>query len=137
MTNDLPFGIYNEGDWLEELLRRNKHNKMAFEYLMAHYLLTKQLDKFIESLPRLDDFGYKSIPRHYQEAIVLYIGTTRKNIDLGGRKMDAETVRRYNEINKIGEQFSHNADIAWRALAPRFGRTYYFYFIFGMSGVWQ
>jgi len=137
MTNDYPFGTYNEGDWLEELLHRNKYNKMAFEYLMAHYLLTKQLDKFIENLPRLDDFSYKGIPRHYQEAIVLYIGATRKNIDLGGRKVDAETVRQYNEINKIGEQFSHNADVAWRALAPRFGRTYYFYFTFGMSGVWQ
>jgi hypothetical protein len=137
MTNDYPFGTYNEGDWLEELLCRNKYNKMAFEYLMAHYLLTKQLDKFIENLPRLDDFDYKDIPRHYQEAIVLYIGSTRKNIDLGGRKVDAETIRQYNELNKVGEQFSHSADVAWRALAPRFGRTYYFYFTFGMSGVWQ
>lgn len=140
MTSDYPFGTYNEGDWLEELLRRNRYNRMAFEYLIPinrDYLLTRQLDKFIENLTRLDDFGYKSVPQHYQEAVVLYTGAMRKNVDLGGRKMSTETVRQYNELNKIGEQLSHNADVAWRGLAPRLGRTYYFYFTFGMSGVWQ
>jgi len=136
MSTDYLYGAYDEA-WLEELLRINKHNKMAFEYLMSHYLLTKQLDKFIENLPRLDDFGYKSIPRHYQEAIVLYIGTTRKNVDLGGRKISYEAVKQYNELNRVGAEFDYDGEVAWKALAPRFGRTYYFYFIFGLSGVWK
>ncbi len=137
MTTNNLYGSYHEGKWLEELLRINEHNKMAFEYLMAHYLLTKQLDKFVENLPRLDDFGYKGIPRHYQEAIVLYMSMTRQNVDLGGRKINPEMVKQYNELNRIGGMYSYNEQLAWKALAPIFGRTYFFYFTFGISGVWK
>ena len=41
---------------LLQLLKRNPQNRMAFEYLMAHYLLTRQLDKLATQLHRLDDF---------------------------------------------------------------------------------
>ncbi len=137
MTTDHIYGTYHEGEWLEALLRTNRHNKMAFEYLMAHYLLTRQLDKFIENLPRLDDFGYESIPRHYQEAILLYTGTTQEKVDLGGRKINAEILRQYDEFNKISEKFGDDKQALRQALAPGFGRTYFFYFTFGVSGVWQ
>jgi hypothetical protein len=111
---------------------------MAFEYLMAHYLLTKQLGKFVGNLHRLDDFGYDSIPRHYQEAISLYIGITQKGIDLGGRGLNTEIVNQYKQINKIVAD-PNNSDLEnlRRKLAPKFGRTYFFYFVFGVSGVSQ
>ncbi len=137
ITKDYVYSAYNEDHWLEELLRKNRYNKMAFEYLMAHYLLTRQLDKFVENLPRLDDFGYKSIPRHYEEAVMLYMGQTRKKVDLGGRKINPETERQYFEMNRLGKKFGYDKKAAWRALAPRFGRTYLFYFTFGSSGVMQ
>ncbi len=137
ITDDEVYNDYNEEEWLEELLRRNKYNKMAFEYLMAHYLLTRQLDKFIENLPRLDDFHYENIPRHYQEAILLYIGTTRKDVDLRDRGINVDTVEQYNEINEIGEKFGYDGNTIFQLLAPRFGRTYFFYFTFGVSGVTQ
>lgn len=46
-----------------------KVKRMTFEYLMAHYLLNGELDKFIENLHYLDDFGYERISRHCQEGI--------------------------------------------------------------------
>ena len=100
-NNDLTFISYDEESWLNQLLSRNKTNKMAFEYLMAHYLLNRRLDKFIENLPRIDNFGYENIPRHYQEAILLYIGTTRKEDNKDSWPIDTEVVALYNEINKI------------------------------------
>ncbi len=135
ITEDDVYTDYNENDWLKELLHRNKYNKMAFEYLMAHYLLTRQLDKFVENLPHLDDFGYTSIPRHYQEAILVYIGTTRKDVDLGERGINVETVKQYDEVNKIGKKFSSNERVILKMLAPKFNHTYFFYFAFGASGV--
>ena len=138
ITNDLVFGPYPEdGRCLEELLRINKHNRMAFEYLMAHYLLTKQLDKFVENLHRLDDFGYDSIPRHYQEAILIYTGITGKGVDLGRRGIIAEVKEQYEEIDKIILSSNNNMELMRKALAPKFGDTYFFYFIFGVSGVTQ
>jgi hypothetical protein len=133
ITDDTVYNVYNEDGWLSELLRVNEHNKMAFEYLMANYLLTKRLDKFVENLPRLDDFGYKEIPRHYQEAILLYIGTTRKKVDLGNRKISAETLRQYKEMNEIRRRYGR--DNIWRRLAQKFNRTYFYYFTFSYSGI--
>jgi hypothetical protein len=137
IIDDQLYNDYNEEVWLQELLRRNKYNKMAFEFLMAHYLLTRQLDKFVENLPRLDDFRYESIPRHYQEAILLYIGTTRKNVDLRDRGINTEIVEQYNEINRFGEMSDYDKSTIFQLLAPGFGKTYFFYYTFGVSGVTQ
>jgi hypothetical protein len=133
-NNDLTFVSYDEEKWLNQLLSRNKNNKMAFEYLMAHYLLNGQLDKFVENLPRLDDFGYENIPRHYQEAILLYAGTTHKEVSLGSRSIDGEVVDLYNEINKIATDSSvKDLNIMRKILEPKYSGTYFFYFTFGYS----
>jgi len=137
ITTDNAYVFYDENDCLTRLLNRNKYNKMAFEYLMAHYLLTRQLDKFVENLPRLDDFGYDSVPRHYQEAILIYESITQKKIALGDRRIGAETLRQFEEFNSIGSKFEEDKKVLWQALAPRLGRTYFFYFFFGLSGVTQ
>jgi hypothetical protein len=135
INTDDVYAAYNEDRWLEELLRRNRNNKMAFEYLMAHYLLTRRLDKFVENLGRLDDFGYERIPRHYQEAILIYMGQTQKRVDLGNRKLNPDIGRQYLEMNRIGKTFGYSEKTGSQALAPRFGRTYFYYFIYGTSGV--
>ncbi|MGA2092517.1 MAG: DUF6057 family protein [Sedimentisphaerales bacterium] len=133
-NNDITYITYDEENWLKELLRRNKNNKMAFEYLMAHYLLNCQLDKFVENLPRLDDFGYESIPRHYQEAILLYAGTTHKEVDLGARVIDGDVVDQYNKMNEIAtDSSSKDLNVMRRILEPNFSKTYFFYFTFGYS----
>jgi hypothetical protein len=135
-NNDLTYSVFNydEENWLKELLRCNKNNKMAFEYLMGHYLLNRQIDKFVENLPRLDDFGYKNIPRHYQEAILLYMGITQKNVNMGARAMDSEIINQYNEFNNFGRNPAYrDREIARQKLEPKFGQTYFFYFTFGYS----
>ena len=110
---------------------------MAFEYLMAHYLLNCRLDKFVENLPRLDDFGYKNIPRHYQEAILVYKSITQKNIDLGGREINPEIVNQFNQISEIvNNPDNSNLETLKRKLAPlapKLGATYFFYYLFGSN----
>jgi hypothetical protein len=137
MTTDRAYAAFNERVLLEELLRINRHNRLAFEYLMARYLLNRQLDKFVENLFRLEDFPYVNIPRHFQEAIVLYTSKTGQKVDLGGRGINPEVISQYDEFNKIGKEFARDKNAAWRALAPEFGRTYFFYYSFGVSGVWK
>jgi hypothetical protein len=63
---------------LSGLLERNPQNRMALEYLMAHYLLNVELDKFVRNLHRFDDLGYRHLPRHCEEALVFYLATTGK-----------------------------------------------------------
>jgi len=56
---------------LRALLQRRPDNRMAFEYLMAHYLLTGQLRPLVANMGRLNELGYDTIPRHYAEAMAI------------------------------------------------------------------
>jgi hypothetical protein len=53
------------------LLNANPHNRMAFEYLMTYYLLSRNLAGFAANLPRRDDFPGFEVPPLWEEAKVL------------------------------------------------------------------
>jgi tetratricopeptide (TPR) repeat protein len=139
LTDDLPgLGLSFE-DSCQALLRRNPHNRMAFEYLMANYLLTRELGKLVANLGRLDDFHCPALPRHYEEAVLLYQDETHQTVDLHGRIVSADALQRYGDYCRLLSPFARSGDIqgARATLAPRHGRSYYFYYTFGESGAWQ
>jgi hypothetical protein len=128
------------GDTLERrcpaLLGRNPHNRMAFEYLMAYYLLTRQLEPFAANLPRLKDMGYPDIPRLLEEGALVYERNTRRTADCGGRRISGRTREDFLDFVEAGAPFIRLGDMeaAQRAVAARFGNTYFYYFAFGVSG---
>ncbi|MDD5327014.1 MAG: DUF6057 family protein [Phycisphaerae bacterium] len=120
---------------LVESLEKNKHNRMAFEYLMAYYLLTIQLDKFAENLGRLDDFDYDRIPRLYEEAVLLY-NSTGKKAELHGRKISRESQERFkNFSNTYLGRYGKNKEMAIGELTKNYGDSYFFYYVYGPSGM--
>jgi hypothetical protein len=139
LTEGLIFSLQQEREAREtlllNLLKRNRHNKMAFEYLMAEYLLANQLDKFVQNLWRLDDFNYQKIPRHYEEAILYYSNLTGKKVDLKGRKISSFSSNRFTEFIDTVNRFRPDKEAAYSALVKNFGRSYLFYNAFGVSGV--
>ncbi len=120
---------------LLDLLERNRRNKMAFEYLMAWFLLTRQLDKFVENIGRLDDFKYTRIPRHYEEAILLYSYARRRRVDLHGRQISSESRQSFSEFNRILSFYDSNTQAAYNHLARKYGNSYYFYHVYELSGM--
>jgi hypothetical protein len=72
---DYPAYAFLPEETLLQLLRHQPRNRMAFEYLLAHYLLTGQLDKVAGGVRRLDEFpeAYPrpAIPRHCEEALLI------------------------------------------------------------------
>jgi len=121
-------------DLLLALLARNRHNRMAFEFLMAHYLRARRPDRVVANIGRLDDFSYKGIPRHYQEAILVYVGITQKTVKIMDR-VDSETIKRYNAFCKIRRVSHGGEDAARKTIAAGFGDTFFFYFAHGASGL--
>jgi hypothetical protein len=53
------------------LLHEKSKNRMAFEYLMASCMLSKQPDKLARNLKWIEEFEEMQLPRHYQEAICI------------------------------------------------------------------
>jgi hypothetical protein len=120
---------------LSALLQSNPKNHMAFEYLAAWYLLTKQLDQFVEHLKRIDDFDYLQIPPLYEEAVLIYMSRTNKPVDLGGRRGSDESRQRMDRFAQTFNRYGQNKVAAFRELVRDFGNSYYFYFLYGFSGV--
>lgn len=132
-TDDAESGIDTES-LLRQLLQSNRRNRMAFEYLMAHYLLTDRTEPLVQSLRTLDDFGIREMPRHLEEALLAHLsakgdGTT----EAAGRRASAGTVRRFAQFqNRLSQNGGRTAGIEM-PLAREFGDTFWFYRLFGAT----
>ncbi len=120
---------------LTNLLKRNSKNRMAFEYLMAFYMLLGDSEGFIQNIGRLDDFDYPQIPRHYEEAIVSYVYLTKKMPALGGRRISIKPQQQFREFLQMAERYGNDQQAAFDELSKYYSNTYYFYYVYRVSGL--
>lgn len=133
-TIDHIMFITGEEEILENLLKCNNHNRMAFEYLMAYYLQTRQLAKFMQNIGRLEDLGYSSIPVPFEEALIIYSRITGQRADMLVRlPVRQESYERMAAFDEMYESKKNSGNPS-RALYPVFGSSYFFFFAFGFSG---
>lgn len=127
------------GDWsteqiLQQCLDANPSNRMAFDYLLAHYLLTSDLNGFAGLAPRLKHF-YPVLPTHVQEALLGFknvSGSLPPGIDASA--ISRETESRFQRFLTIWTEREHGPpEEAWKALAPDYGATWWFFFAFGRT----
>ena len=128
VATDLPHDELPAESLLRQLLRSNPRNQMAFEYLLAHYLLTGDLKQLARHLGELDDFAYRSIPRHIEEALLLGQKLQGLQFDLHGRKIRPETRERFQSFCAALAGPAGQAPAALSALAPDFGDTFWYYY---------
>jgi hypothetical protein len=122
------FDSYYYNEMLERvLLNANKHNKMAFEYLMAWCLLYGQTDKIADNIRRLADFDYKGIPRLYEEALLIYKARGGKQHDW---KISSESTKRFNDFTSIRKKHGPDKQGAYNELLKTYGDSYFFYYTF-------
>ncbi len=120
---------------LLDLLARNRHNKMAFDFLMVHYLLTRRPEQVVANLQYLKDFGYQGIPRHFQEAVVAQASATddwtlAKEYAIPHEILGQEVLLKQILADTADEDEAMNA-----AIDAGLGRSYPFFLKFGRSGL--
>ncbi len=127
-------GTWTTEQILQQCLEANPSNRMAFEYLLAHYLLTSDMKGFASLVPRLKDF-YRDLPTHVQEALLGFRnvnGSLPPGID--GSAIHSQTESRFQSFVYIWTRVQNGpAEDAWKALAPDFGGTWWFFYIFGRT----
>ncbi len=133
-TTDRVYQAESEEAMLQGLLQANPRNQMGFEYLMAYYLIIRRTDKLVAQLHRLDEFGYREIPRHYEEALLIHANDTGEQVDLRGRQLRPETIRRFHAFLDRVRPFRDQPQLALGPLANEFGDSYFYYYAFGLSG---
>jgi len=130
---DLPHDALPTESMLLHLLDANRTNQMAFEYLMAHYLLSRRVDRLGAEIRRLNDFGYREIPRHWEEALlILELNKGQAQPDLQGRGIRAETRARFQEFSAAITRGDFESEAGRLELRRRFGDTYWHYYLEGM-----
>jgi len=112
---------------LSSLLEKNSQNRMAFEYLMACYMLNKRLGKLIGNIERLKDFGYLELPTHYEEAALLYVYSTKKPLHLGGYKPSPQLHQRIDDFSRLLNMYGADKQAVFEKLSKNFRDTYFFY----------
>jgi hypothetical protein len=120
---------------LNNLLHSNPRNRMAWEYLITYYLLTGQPSKIIGEIGRYRDFGYTHLPANWDQALCI---TLRKDPALNAASLPVlprrETTECYERFLRAGELYRDSLPgAAMAALAPSFGSTYFFYYVFGFA----
>lgn len=114
---------------LLELFNDNTSNRMAFEYLMGHYLISGRLEKFANNISRLKDLNFNKIPVHYAEGILTYQSITGKKINMQGLIIPPEIIEEFKIFEEIHDDYKDKQTAA-KALKARFGRCYYYYYTF-------
>lgn len=122
--------FYNNGQMdiaLRYLLLSNPRNKMAYEYLMAYYLLNRDLDSFLKYLPLSRQLNYDRMPQSWKEAVA-YIASRipEDSPQLEGFRPDQETAE---GIRAYADLFSAEPRDTTR-IRKEFGDTYWYYLHF-------
>jgi hypothetical protein len=125
---------YNEEHFevaLLYLLRANQHNKMAYEYLMMHYLLDKNFDSFINFLSIYSLFNYEEPPLIFQEAKAYIQTLTSDDVPLLdvvniNKNVEEKFYRYISEFRKGGNKKPER-------MKDLFGDTYWYYLHFGRN----
>jgi hypothetical protein len=114
---------------LIRLLKENENNKMAFEYLMAYYLLDYNLEDLLKHLDEFKKLGYRKYPRHIEEAILLIkFVDPSKNIALD-YGINQQTAEQFNQFNIILSKLKNKVE-AEKFLGREFYDTYWYYVLY-------
>jgi len=135
VTTDRLAADMTAEDVLQALLEKDPHNKMAFEFLMAYYLCDRRTDRVVAGVDRLKDLSYRRIPRHYQEAIIVLWGVPTGSPPIAGYRLDPETIRSGEDAWKTMGVAPTREEGRRRGMAAGFGDTYFFYYLYGESGL--
>ncbi|TFG41760.1 MAG: hypothetical protein E4H43_03995 [Bacteroidia bacterium] len=124
--HDFYYDYQNMDFALKSLIVSNRQNKVAFEYLMAYYLLKKDLDGFLQNVAMIRQMGYQEMPLAYQEAVA-YILTRLPEPPAELQAMVTEPV--IDKLNAYANSYNvSRLDTAM--MKKEYGNTYWFYLHF-------
>jgi len=108
------------------LLFANRNNRMAFEYMITYYLLTRDLGNFLKQLPRINDFPGMKLSPLWQEALLVAVYKTTKQVD--DPRVTSDVSNRFKDFLKIVRE--SGTDQARARIEPKYANTYFSYYLF-------
>jgi hypothetical protein len=117
-----------------QCLGSNKSNRMAFEFMLAHYLLETNLDQLAKNVEFLGNYGVWETPRHIEEALLLRDSLAGTNQTTSIRRpTSAPVAQRFELFRKTLRANNGKVEGIEDVLMRDFGDTYWFYHLFGRT----
>lgn len=113
------------------LLNSDPHNRAALDYEMAWLLLSKDIETIYQSYLNMKDLGYNKIPRHIEEAVLVYMNSPG-NTAIPEKIIISESTRsRFdNYVYAYKQNFKLPLLQKEQNMNKYFGNTFWFYFHF-------
>jgi len=107
----------------------NPDNHIAFEFLIASYLLRHRIGDVVNHIMDFRRFGYKTLPRNVEEAVLIYVANNRdKPIQLAGYPISEKTQSDFTNFNKILLSKKNRNEA--RNMVQGYRNTYWYYILF-------
>jgi hypothetical protein len=115
---------------LPMLVDENPDNPRAFEYMMSWLMLGKNVDILVNNIRLMKNMGYTRIPRHIEEAILIYYNSQGVFPDLGGLSISNETRARFDQYFASYMTARQNPATLQEEMEKQFSNTFWYYFHF-------
>jgi len=112
------------------ILEAQPDNRKAIEYYLAGLLLTKKVEIAVNNIRNMKASGYTRIPRHIEEAAMMYYNSTKIFPDLGGLTISVETQTRFDQYVATYKLLKQNSALNKETMQKEFSNTFWFYFHF-------
>ena len=112
------------------LVDKNPENRRAFEYMMSWLMLGKSVDLLVNNIRLMKKMGYTRIPRHIEEAILLYYNSKGVYPDMGGLTISNETHMRFDQYFATYMTARQNPSTLKEKMQKQFSNTFWYYFQF-------
>ena len=78
----------------------------------------------------MQNFNYSRIPPYYEQAILVYTSTAKKQVNLHGFQISSETLQRFQGFNQIMSRYKWDIQAAFNELKKKYSGSYWFYYIY-------
>jgi hypothetical protein len=114
---------------LKAFYLNNPDNQMAFEFLIASYLLQHRLGDVASHLPTFRKFGYARLPGAVEEAMLIYLARTgERALPLAGYRVSQKTWEEFQDFSRLVASTSNREE--QMARVSKYGTTYWYYILF-------
>ena len=125
--DDFLIRIRNPEKNIINLLLSNPGNKRAFEYKLACFMLERNIEGIVKDINRFATMGYSRIPRHIEEAAIIFRVKTGLLLDLNGLKISDETESRFSKYESSMRYFNKTKSIENSGIQKELRNTFWYY----------
>ncbi|MFH0758351.1 MAG: DUF6057 family protein [Bacteroidota bacterium] len=127
--HDFFTGLARPENKLKRFFISNPQNKMAFEYLVANYLITHKVGNVANEIPTFKRLGYTRLPRLVEEAMLLYLELTHDTeFDFQGYQISKEALQDFKDFSLAVQKAGGKAKA--KNAVQAYNHTFWYYIMY-------